>query len=269
MALRFGLMSVPRSAAEWLQTARTAEQDGYHTLLLPDTVYTLSPFPALAAAAAVTTELRLRPNVLADPLRLAPETVRESAALQLLSEGRFELGLGVGRPDTDIQLQKLGRSAGSTAERRKRLLATATTVRAEVDPAPPIVIAAGGPKMLAAAATVADRILLATGPHATEDDLNSLVTHVGDSAADRPAALGPVALSLQIAGIGDRLNAFVAAQGLNAADLREAGSIAVLPEDPAEIVDILTGRRDKFGIDEVIVPAELVDLFAPALARLR
>ncbi|MCX4093529.1 LLM class flavin-dependent oxidoreductase [Nocardia sp. alder85J] len=269
MAMRFGIMSVPRSAAEWLHTARSAEQDGYHTLLTPDTVFTLSPFPALAAAAAVTTTLRLRPNVLADPLRRAAETVRETTALQMLSEGRFELGLGVGRPDTDVQLQKIGRSAGSAAERRKRLIETAATVRAEVDPAPPIVIAAGGPKMLAAAATVADRILLAAGPRAAEADLAELVDLVHNRAADRPAALDPVALSIQIAGIGDRLNAFVAAQGMTAAELRAAGSISVLPDDPAAAADILVSYSEKFGIDEVIVPAEVNDQFTPVLARLR
>lgn len=99
MSMNFGIAHVPRSGSEWVRTAQSAEQQGYGTLLLPDTLYTPSPFPALAAAAAVTTTLHLRPNVIAAPLRTPAVIARETSALQLLSDGRFELGLGTGRPD--------------------------------------------------------------------------------------------------------------------------------------------------------------------------
>ena len=86
------------SGAAWLERARAVEAAGYDLLLLPDTRFTPSPFPALAAAAAVTTRLLVAPWVLAAPLRSPAVVVREAAALQLLSGGRFELAIGTGRP---------------------------------------------------------------------------------------------------------------------------------------------------------------------------
>ncbi|WP_280219407.1 hypothetical protein [Nocardia neocaledoniensis] len=56
--------------------------------------------------------------------------------------GRFELGIGTGRPDAEHEAESLGMPWGSAAERREHLLATVAAVRARVDPAPPVVVAA-------------------------------------------------------------------------------------------------------------------------------
>lgn len=85
-------------AREWSETARRLESSGVSTLLVPDTTGTPSPFIALAAAAAVTTELRVGTWVLAAPFRTPAAVVRETAALQWISAGRFELGIGAGLP---------------------------------------------------------------------------------------------------------------------------------------------------------------------------
>src|SRR5207248_5042123 len=69
---RFGVVAgQAESSAQWTELARRAENMGYATLLSPDTFNVLSPFASLAAAAAVTTELRLGTFVLATPLRTA------------------------------------------------------------------------------------------------------------------------------------------------------------------------------------------------------
>ncbi|MFJ1458620.1 LLM class flavin-dependent oxidoreductase [Nocardia sp. N2S4-5] len=264
MTMKFATMQVPRSGADWVRTARTAEEQGYHTLLLPDTLNTPSPFPALAAAAAVTDTLRLRPNVLAAPLRPVAGTVRETAALQLLSDGRFELGIGIGRPDARPETERLGLSWGSAAQRRAHLVATVTAIRAEVTPAPAVVIAASGPKMLAAAAEIADRVLVALLPHATEADLADTVARVRDH-TDRP-----IAFTSQLVGIGDEMPRWPGAWKVpDAAELRAAGAVGLLPADPGEAAEILDHRREKYGIDELIVPGDLARAFAPVLERLR
>ncbi|MBF6173183.1 LLM class flavin-dependent oxidoreductase [Nocardia blacklockiae] len=264
MTLRFATMQVPRSGADWARTARTAEERGYHTLLLPDTLNTASPFPALAAAAAVTTTLRLRPNVLAAPLRPAAATVRETAALQLLSDGRFELGIGIGRPDAQAETERLGLPWGSATARRDHLAATVAAVRAAVDPAPPVVIAASGPRMLALAAEIADRVLIALLPHATEDDLATAVARVRDH-TDRP-----VAFTTQLVGIGDEMPRWPGSWTVpDAAALRAAGAVGLLPADPGAAAEVLRQREEKYGIDELIVPGDLADAFAPVLERLR
>ncbi|WP_069165946.1 LLM class flavin-dependent oxidoreductase [Nocardia altamirensis] len=264
MSMTFGIVLTPRSGAEWATAVRDAEQQGYRTLLLPDTLYTPSPFPTLAAAAAVTTTIRLRPNVLAVPLRTAAATVRETAALQLLSDGRFELGVGSGRPDASSEAERLGMPWGSAAERRGQVAATVAAVRAQVDPAPPVIVAANGPRMLAAAAEYADRILLAAAPQATEAELAEMVRIVRDN-TDRA-----IAFSHQLVGIGDQLPYWTSARmGLTAEGLRAAGAAGVLDADPTTAIETLETRREKYGIDEVIIPGELTAPFAPVLARLR
>ncbi|MEV0250191.1 LLM class flavin-dependent oxidoreductase [Nocardia sp. NPDC050712] len=260
MEMKFGIIVVPRSGHEWVRAVRDAERQGYRTALLPDTLYTPSPFPALAAAAAVTSTLRLRPNVLAVPLRHTGALVREVAALQLLSDGRFELGVGAGRPDAAAEAEKLGMAWGSAAQRRNQLLDAVAAVREQVDPAPEIVVAASGARMLAAAANIADRILLAATPQATVTELAEMVRIVRDN-TDRD-----IRFTHQLVGLGDRLPHFLGARlGLTAAGLQQAGAAGLL--DPATAVAVLDDRREKYGIDEVIVPAELAPDFAPVLAH--
>lgn len=262
MNMHFGIVLAPRSGAEWVRSAREAEQQGYATLMLPDTLYTPSPFPALAAAAAVTSAIRLRPNVLAAPMRTAVATARETSALQLLSDGRFELGVGTGRPDASREAERFGVPWGSAAERRAQLLATIETVRATVQPAPPIVIAAGGPRMLATAAAHADRIHLAVRPTATEDDLAAAIATVRDH-TDRA-----IPFSLQVVGVGNHLPHYMTTHmGITAAGLREVDAAALLPADPGAAAELLEHRREKYGIDELLVPGDLAAAFAPIAAR--
>ncbi|WP_233434490.1 LLM class flavin-dependent oxidoreductase [Nocardia yamanashiensis] len=264
MSMNFGLVTAPRSGSEWVRTAQDAEAQGYSVLLLPDTLYTPSPLPALAAAAAVTERIRLRPNVLAAPLRTPAATAREVSALQLLSDGRFELGLGSGRPDAAGEAEKLGVAWGSAGQRRQQLVDVIVAVRATVRPAPPIVLAASGPRMLATAAELADRIHLAVQPAATEQELAGIVATVRDH-TDRP-----IAFSLQLVGIGEQLPYFMSKHlGVTIEQLRAADSAALLPADPGAAAELLEYRREKYGIDELLVPAELARPMAPVLARFR
>ena len=94
---RFGLQAARiTDPAEWLALARRAEQDGYSTLLIPDHVGRLSTFPALMAAAAVTERIRLGTYVLNQDFRPPAVLAQEAAAVQLLTNGRLELGIGAG-----------------------------------------------------------------------------------------------------------------------------------------------------------------------------
>src|SRR5262245_35521847 len=99
---RFGVVAgKAASGAEWAATARRAEGLGYDTLLVPDTLNTFAPFAALAAAAAVTTTLRIGTYVLSAPNRSPGLVAWEAETLQQLSGGRFELGIGGGRPGAE------------------------------------------------------------------------------------------------------------------------------------------------------------------------
>ncbi|NMN96936.1 LLM class flavin-dependent oxidoreductase [Antrihabitans stalactiti] len=262
-AFSFGIIVVPRTAADWTAAVQRAERQGFSSVLLPDTTFTTSPMPALAAAAAVTSTIKLRPWVLAAPLRHPGATTREVAALQLLSDGRFELGIGAGRPGGELDAAKLGMAWGTPGERRRQVAETVAAVREAVDPMPPVIVAASGPRLLADAVGYADRISLAAQPQATVADLAPLVDNI------RSAANADLPIGFQIVGVGDRLPQFTASKfGLSAAELRAAGAAGVISGDPAEAVAELTELRDRFGIDEFLVPGELADAFVPVLAQL-
>lgn len=262
MTFSFGYIATPQNGSQWTEQARRAEQMGYTALLLPDTLFTTSPIPALAAAAAVTSTIALRPWVLAAPMRHPTATAREASALQLLSDGRFQLGIGAGRPDASGEADTLGMPWGSASARREQVAETVRVVRESVDPVPPVVVAASGPKSLAAATTFADRIGLAAQPQASEDDLLPMIDTI--RAADRRIPIG-----YQIAGIGEELQYWVGKRsGMSADDLRRAGAVAVLDGDPDTAAQQIRDRRDRLGIDELLVPADLADVFAPILCRL-
>ena len=99
------------------ELAREAEARGFESLFVPehthipasrrspwpggaelprDYWHTLDPFVGLAAAAAVTTRLRLGTGIALLTERDPILTAKESATLDFLSGGRFELGIGAG-----------------------------------------------------------------------------------------------------------------------------------------------------------------------------
>lgn len=79
-----------------LAGARTAEAAGFDVLNTADHLGHAAPFAMLAAAAAVTERIRLRTYVLNVYFWNAALLARETATLDAISAGRFELGLGAG-----------------------------------------------------------------------------------------------------------------------------------------------------------------------------
>ena len=261
--ISFGLVLTPTGTGrEWVEAVRKVEQQGWTSLLIPDTLWTPSPFLALAGAAAVTTTLRLRTWVIAAPLRSPAAIVRESATLQQLSDGRFELGIGTGRPDAEREAAILGVPWGTAGQRIGQVQQVIAAVREKVRPTPQIVVTAAGPRMLAAAAGSADRIGLALPPMATDPELRAGVDRVRSMAAE---SLG---LSLQLSGLAGRLPTWLSRSGLDPETLANAGAVGMLTGDAQQMADTLRRRRDESGIDEVIVPGELADEFAPVISLL-
>ena len=111
------------SAAEWAALARRAEELGYASILVPDHLGSqLSPIAALGAAAAATTRLRIGGFVFANDFRHPLLLAREAATLDLLSDGRLELGLGAGWRTADYRQLGLTydpRGAASTGWSRR------------------------------------------------------------------------------------------------------------------------------------------------------
>src|SRR3712207_6254731 len=76
--------------------ARAAEDAGLDVVTSADHLGAIAPFSVLAAAAAVTSRVRLRTYVLNAYFWNAALLAREVATIDALSEGRFEFGLGAG-----------------------------------------------------------------------------------------------------------------------------------------------------------------------------
>src|SRR5579872_4124396 len=96
---RFGVVvsNAPTHSA-WITTAHRIEELGYSSMLMPDrpSLGGLAPFTALAVAAEATSSLRVGSYVFCNDYRHPVILAREAATLDVLSEGRFELGLGAG-----------------------------------------------------------------------------------------------------------------------------------------------------------------------------
>ncbi len=100
---RFGVICEQMQSAEaWVTKARQAEDYGYATFLIRDHFIRepfgdqLAPLIALMAAANVTKTLRVGSLVLDNDYRHPVMLAKEAATLDLLSHGRFELGIGAG-----------------------------------------------------------------------------------------------------------------------------------------------------------------------------
>lgn len=100
---RFGLINEQMKApSEWVAHVQRAEALGYATFLLRDHFVPdffgdqYAPLVALMLAASVTTRLRVGTMVICNDYRHPVMLAKEAATLDLLSGGRFELGLGAG-----------------------------------------------------------------------------------------------------------------------------------------------------------------------------
>ncbi|HMK62408.1 MAG TPA: LLM class flavin-dependent oxidoreductase, partial [Acidimicrobiales bacterium] len=92
------------SARSWAEVAKKAEDLGFSALLMPDHFGDqLAPLPALVAAAGATQRLRVGTLVLGNDYRHPMVLAKEAATVDLLSDGRLELGMGAGWMRSDYQ----------------------------------------------------------------------------------------------------------------------------------------------------------------------
>ncbi|HSL42106.1 MAG TPA: TIGR03621 family F420-dependent LLM class oxidoreductase [Anaerolineales bacterium] len=104
-AFRFAILTGgAASRKEWTDKARQAETLGYSTLLIDDHLYDpFAPLTALVSAADATTSLRVGSLVFGNDFRHPVILAKEAATLDLLSDGRLELGLGTGYWHADYE----------------------------------------------------------------------------------------------------------------------------------------------------------------------
>jgi probable F420-dependent oxidoreductase len=294
---RFGVtIRRAASADQWVASARRAEELGYDILLMPDHLGSqLSPIAALMAAAAATTRLRVGTYVLAidlrDPLMLA----REAATLDLLSGGRFELGLGAGWSVADYHM--IGRPYDPPPRRIDRLAEAAPLVKRllageTVDHDGPnypvaapawcqrstraLLIGGGGPRMLRLAAREADIVAIQQQfdprgrpmPGETiEDALERKVAIVREAAGPLLEGLELNMITLDAGLVGSGRTGLDSLQSATKALVR-AGKPYFLYGTLGQVRDLLLRRRDRLGISYYTIPGHAMEAMASLVAAL-
>jgi probable F420-dependent oxidoreductase len=268
---RFGVVSASApDAAGWLDGARRVERLGYSTLLIPDTLGSLAPFAALAVAATATTTLRLGTYVLCDAYRPAVQVGHETGTLQLLSDGRFELGIGAGRPDAATDAQRLGVPFGSPGQRVSKLAQSLQIIRGMLGAAPlrpPILVAGAGARLLRLAAAQADIVAIGVPPQAVEADVAAKVATLRDAAGER---FDDLELNLNLVAAGaEELPPWLAGRlGMSARQLAAQGASSVVTGTTEQMADTLRRRRDELGISYVSIGDMFAEQLAPVVERL-
>lgn len=280
----------------WLDLARRAEGEGYHALHVNDHAHqVLSPFPALAAAAAVTTTLRLGPRVANLAVRHPVQLAQDVAALDVLSDGRAELGVGAGWHVEDSRTT--GAAFGHGAERRARftealdvldpllrgetlawqgshyqaVVTTALTLRQD---RVPLCVGAGGPRMLELAARRADVVSVTgrTRPGGGLDESDLTPERLDDKVSILRAVGGDFDLHHVVweCMITPRPGAVIAAYaaGMGIDEQRLLSMPGLLIGSVEQVVEQVVERRERWGINQVSVPDSCVAQFAPVVARL-
>lgn len=303
---RFGVNVGPaRSRAEWMERARELERLGYDTLTVPDHLADLlAPMPALVSAAEATRGLRIGTNVLNNDFRHPVLVAREAATVDVLTEGRLQLGLGAGHVQWEYEQAGLTFDTGGT--RVGRLAEAVTVIKGLLSgnevtftgryyrvtghqaqplpvqrPHPPIVIAGNGRQLLTLAAAEADIVGLSgitfrrggTAPDISGwrvsgvDDRLRLLKAV---AADRYTRLELNVLVQRVVVTDDRRRA---AEQL-ARDWNQLSPDEIL-ESPyvligtvGQIVEDLRMRRQRWGMSYFTIFEPYVTAFAPVVAQL-
>lgn len=106
---RFGLTTASAgSKREWADKARRLEALGYSTITVPDHFPDrLATVPALMAAADATETLRVASWVFCNDFRHPALLYKEAATIDLLSDGRFELGIGAGWLKSEYEMTNI------------------------------------------------------------------------------------------------------------------------------------------------------------------
>jgi probable F420-dependent oxidoreductase len=309
---RFGVIGEAITSRErLLDTAHRAEALGYSTLLLRDHFVAepfgdqLAPLVALMAAAGATRTLRVGSLVLNNDYRHPVVLAKEAATLDLLSGGRFELGIGAGwlRDEYeragmpfDPPAVRVGRLQESLHVLKGLLAGPALTFKGErytVDgiagfpvpvqrPHPPILVGAGSRRMLRIAGQEADivGILPRALPEGTisgelsersPERVASKVAWVEEAAEERSRQV-ELSMVLAVALATDHRRAaerLAVQQGWGAAAGELVLEMPSVAAGPAErVVEELQVRRDRYGFSYLVVADGDMDTFAPVVERL-
>jgi probable F420-dependent oxidoreductase len=302
---RFGVQaSSAPSRAAWVDLARRVEANGYDCLTMPDHFTDqLAPVPALMTAADATESLRIGALVWDNDYKHPIVFAKEMATMDVLSDGRLEIGIGAGWMISDYEQSGIPYDRpGVRIDRFVEGLAIIKGVMADGPfhhsgehyvvtgyeghpkpirkPHPPVLIGGGGPRVLRIAAREADIVGInatmaagAVGPEAiatmTAEAVDDKVAIVADAAGDRLDYIEMNIRAFMVSVTDDRSAAVSGIASMIGVEpsMVEATPFALVGSTDSIVEDLLA-RRERWGFSYVIVGAEDVDSFAPVVARL-
>ncbi|GAB3880473.1 LLM class flavin-dependent oxidoreductase [Kibdelosporangium lantanae] len=261
--LRFGVLApISSDLPAWRDQVRGLADSGYSTILMPDVPqWQPAPGPALAVAATIT-DVRVGTWVYASPVRPAWITAWEAHSLSVLTEGRFEMGIGTGRPGIADQLRELGLPVTPVSQRSSQVREVVNALRDLDGPDrhTPVVMAVGGPKAQALAAELADTVTFVMPQIETRPETTRRVQEFDNRRGAE--------LALHVPVIGDSVAAFMAGPDTDPAAVRAADSLAFLPGDPAAAAEEIQRRREELGFSYFVFGADVAGALAPVVAKL-
>jgi probable F420-dependent oxidoreductase len=303
-----------RSASEWRDLACKVEDLGFSTLFAADHYLGpgpasrqarwppqhLAPIAALATAAAVTETLRVGCRVFCVDYHLPTVLAKEAASLDLLSDGRLELGLGAGWSEPEYRA--MGVPFEPAPRRIAKLEEVVALVKAhwagdELDlrgefvnvggyaglpapvqrPHPPIMIGGGRKRVLSLAARQADIVSISNVPFDPVNDAGLTpaqeaerrVGYVRDAAGDRFGELEIESSPFFTSVTGDPKGAaerVASTLGVDPDGLLDHPNVLIGPAD--DIAERLEARRRTLAVSYVTVQQSQLDEFAPIVTRL-
>ena len=302
---RFGVQtSTASSGEEWAALARQAEDLGYATMFLPDHFGDqLAPVPALAAAAAATTELRVGALVFDNDYKHPVVLAKEMATIDVLSGGRLEIGLGAGWMTSDYEQSGIPYDKPSVRVDRfeeglavitgllgpdpltfegehYRITAMDGLTKPVQAPRPPILIGGGLKRMLTLAGCHADIVgINPTIPNGAVDAdaarsglaaaTDQKLTWVKDAAGDRYHDLEINLLNFACIVTDDRQQVakeFAPLFGIDPEDLLEFPHALVGTVE--QICASIEANRERYDASYIVVQRDAMEAMAPVVARL-
>jgi len=302
---RFGAqIAQARSREQFVAKAKKLEDLGYSTMFMPDHFdEQLAPMPALAAAAAATSTLRIGSLVFDNDYKHPIVMAKEAATLDLLSDGRLEFGLGAGWLRTDYEqsgipydtpgvrvdrfeegLEIIKRHfSGETfsfSGKHYTITEHAGTPLPVQRPHPPILIGAGAKRMCTIAGREADIVSVNFSLQSGAIDAAMAVTGLAEATKEKIECIK--------AGAGDRfddveLSTTVFMSAIVADRLKFAGMVAqgfgltaeqglsiphFLVGTESQIIEDLHQRREEYGFSYIVISGGAEETMAPIVAKL-
>ena len=302
---RFGVQaSNAANRADWVSIAQRSESNGYAVLTMPDHFgEQLAPVPALMTAADATTTLRIGALVWDNDYKHPIVLAKELATMDVLSEGRVEIGIGAGWMISDYEESgipydspkvRIDRFEEGLAVIKGAMGAEAFSFSGDhytitnhnglpkpvQGPCPPILIGGGGKRVLSIAAREADIIGIngtmtsgVIGPDAistmTAEAVDEKVAIVHTAGAHRmdDIEMNVRVFMVRVTQERDKvIDSFSSRIGVPRTFMEESPFALIGSTD--KMIEDLLARREKWGFSYIIVGADDIESFAPVVAAL-